>query len=175
MLGFIDLKWPRVARRSNVGLVWGIFLCTWLIFFQYFKLISQLLCTMCIAIFVILSVTAAFRRIYFTVRIPRELIVDLGWGLLSLFPLFRYFPDYSALWIHTLAIEYHIYIWQVSPQLSCADTCQIWMWLKEFNRNFSKVENFAYGECNEKSFSNPHPWVWDSTAWSRAVQGQLSW
>ena len=23
MLGFMDLKWPRVARRSNVGLVPG--------------------------------------------------------------------------------------------------------------------------------------------------------
>ena len=43
---------------------------------------------------------------------------------------FRYFPDFSALWIHSLAIEYHVYIWQVSPQLSCGDTCQIWMWLK---------------------------------------------
>ena len=26
---------------------------------------------------------------------------------------------------HTLAIESHIYIWQVSPQLSCGGTCQI--------------------------------------------------
>ena len=38
-----------------------------------------------------------------------------------------YFPSFSALGIYVLAIEYHVYIWQVSPQLSCCDTCQIWM------------------------------------------------
>ena len=31
---------------------------------------------------------------------------------------------------HILTAEYHVYIWQVSPQISCADTCQIWMWFK---------------------------------------------
>ena len=80
-----------------------------------------------------------------------------GWGLLSQFPPFRYFPIFSALSNHTLAIEYHVYIWQVSPQLSCSDTCQIWMWFEESNMCFCQVENFAYGEINEQSFSNPHP------------------
>ena len=51
--------------------------------------------------------------------------VVLGWGLLSQFPPLRYFPKCSALPKHTLAIEYHVYIWQVSPQLSCCGTCQI--------------------------------------------------
>ena len=41
-----------------------------------------------------------------------------GWGLLSQFPPFHYFPKFSALSKHTLAIEYHVYIWQVSQQLS---------------------------------------------------------
>ena len=59
---------------------------------------------------------------------------------------------------HTLAIEYHIYIWQVSLQLSCSDTCQILIWVKESNRNFYKIENFAYGEINEHGFNNPDPW-----------------
>ena len=31
------------------------------------------------------------------------------------------------------------------------------MWLKEFNRYYSKIENFAYGEMNERNFSNPRP------------------
>ena len=53
------------------------------------------------------------------------LFSDLGWGLLSQFLPFRCFPNFSALSKHTLTIEYHIYIWQVSPQLSCGDTCQI--------------------------------------------------
>ena len=57
-----------------------------------------------------------------------------------------------------LAVEYHVHIWQVSPQLSCGDTCQIWMRFKEYNRYFCQIENFAYGEIDERSFSNPHPW-----------------
>ena len=78
-----------------------------------------------------------------------------GWGLLSQFSPFHYFPLLSK---QTLAIQYHVYIWQVLPQLSCGDTCQIWMWFRESNRYFCNIENFAYGEISERSFSNPHPW-----------------
>ena len=49
----------------------------------------------------------------------------LVWGLQGQFPPFRYFPNLSVLSKHMLAIEYHVYIWQVSPQLSCGGTCQI--------------------------------------------------
>ena len=44
----------------------------------------------------------------------------------------------------------------MSPQLGCGDTCQIWMWFEESNRYFCKIEKFAYGEINERGFSNPH-------------------
>ena len=81
----------------------------------------------------------------------------LVWGLLSQFPPVHYFLIFSALSKHTIDIEYHLNIWQVPPQLSCGDTCQIWMWFKESKRYFCKIENFAYGEINEQSFSNPHP------------------
>ena len=81
----------------------------------------------------------------------------LGWGLLSRIPPFRYFLNFAALSKHTLAIIYHVYIWQVSPQLSCGDTWQIWMWFYESNMYFCHIDNFAYGEINERSFSNPHP------------------
>ena len=81
-----------------------------------------------------------------------------GWGLLSQFSPFCYFPHFLLLSKQVLAIEYRIYIWQVSPQLSCGDTCQIWMWFRESSRYFCKIENFAYGEISEQSFSNPHPW-----------------
>ena len=47
----------------------------------------------------------------------------LGWGLLSQFPPFRYFPNFSPLSKYTLIVKYRVYIWQVSPQLSCGDTC----------------------------------------------------
>ena len=32
------------------------------------------------------------------------------------------------------------------------------MCFKKSNSYFCKIENFAYGEINERSFSNPHPW-----------------
>ena len=80
-----------------------------------------------------------------------------GWGLISQFPPFRYFPNFSALSKHTLANEYHVYIRQVSPQLSCGDTCQIWMWCQECSMYFCHIKNFPYGEINERSFSTPHP------------------
>ena len=57
-----------------------------------------------------------------------------------------------------LAIEYHVHIWQVSPQLSRADTCQKWMRFKKCSRYFCQIENFAYGEIDKRNFSNPHPW-----------------
>ena len=54
-----------------------------------------------------------------------------------------------------VAIEYHV-------QLRCGDTCQIWMRFKECNRYFCQIENFAYGEVDERNFSNPHPGpLWD--------------
>ena len=80
-----------------------------------------------------------------------------GWGLLSRFPPFRYFPNFSTSPKYMLAIEYHVLIWQVSPQPSCDDTCQIWIRFKECNRYFCEIENFAYREIEERSFSNPHP------------------
>ena len=49
----------------------------------------------------------------------------LGWVLLSQFLPFRYFSNFSALSKHILTMEYHVYICQVSPQLSCGGTCQI--------------------------------------------------
>ena len=69
-----------------------------------------------------------------------------------------------------LAIKYHIYIWQVSPQLSCGDICQIWMCLNEYNSYLGEIENFDYEEMIERSFSNPHPsllryWMEAETRW----------
>ena len=75
-------------------------------------------------------------------------------GLQSQFSPFRYFPNLSALSKHTVDIEYHVYIWQVLPQLSCGDTCQIWMWFKGSNSYICKIENVAYGEIN--SNHQPH-------------------
>ena len=75
----------------------------------------------------------------------------LGWGLLSQFLPFRYFPNFSALSKHTLDIEFHVDIWQVSPQLSAVTPLS--------NMNvIERIEHFAYGVINEPRISNPHPW-----------------
>ena len=81
------------------------------------------------------------------------------------FSPFRYFPTFSALSNHTLDIEYHVNIWQVSPRLSCGDTCHIRMWLRESKRYRCKIKGFAYGEINERSFINPYPWCWNRNSW----------
>ena len=92
--------------------------------------------------------------------------VVLRWGLLSRFPPFRYFPHFSTSPKYMLAIEYHVHIWQASPRLSCRDTCQIWMRFKEYNRYFCQIENFAYEEIDERSFSNPTPGCCHTETWN---------
>ena len=51
---------------------------------------------------------------------PQMNVTGPGMGVLtSQFPPFRYFPHFSTLPKHILDIEYHIYIWLVSQQISC--------------------------------------------------------
>ena len=62
-------------------------------------------------------------------------LVDLFWGggtkpIFSVPLIFLIFSPSSKHW---LPIEYHVHIWQVSPQLSCGDTSQIWKWCEEPN------------------------------------------
>ena len=52
---------------------------------------------------------------------------------------------------------YHVHIWQVSPQLSCGDTWQIWMWLKYLTYTFAKPKFPCNGEIDIRRFNNPHP------------------
>ena len=47
------------------------------------------------------------------------------------------FSSFLVLSKHGLLNEYHIPIWQVSPQPSCSDTCQIWTWHIASNRRLS--------------------------------------
>ena len=72
----------------------------------------------------------------------------LGWGLLSQLSPFRYFPNFSELSKYWLPMECHIHTWQMSPQLSCGDICQIWMWFKNSNICICKKEKFLNGEIN---------------------------
>ena len=80
-----------------------------------------------------------------------------GRGLPSQIPPFRYFLNFSTSPKHTFAIDYYVDIWQVSPQLGCSDPSKYKMWSKESSGYFFKMEIFAYGEINERGFSNPTP------------------
>ena len=73
-----------------------------------------------------------YRQTYNISRVMYSVHAELGWGLLNQFTPFRYFLNLSAFSKQPLAIEYHVYIWQLSPQLSCGDTSQIWMRFKEY-------------------------------------------
>ena len=77
----------------------------------------------------------------------------MGWP--RQFPLFHYFSIFQQC-ENTLATEYHVYNWQVLPQFSCSDACQIWMWLKESNRHFCKIENFTEKLINRALVTPTH-------------------
>ena len=66
------------------------------------------------------------------------IIQQIDLMLRSQFPPFRYFPNFSPLPKQNSDVKYRVYIWQVSSQLSCDDTCQIWMWFEESNMYFAR-------------------------------------
>ena len=51
-------------------------------------------------------------------------------GFTSKFHRFWFFANFSGSWEHMLTTKYHVYIWHASPQSSCRDNSQIWMWFK---------------------------------------------
>ena len=65
-------------------------------------------------------------------------------------------PDFSRLSKHWLPIEYHVHIWQVSPQLNCCDTRQIWKWFEELNSYICQISNFLKGVMKGQGFVNLH-------------------
>ena len=66
-----------------------------------------------------------------------------GWGLLKLRSLISPQAEFSILQKYLLDYLHHIHIWQVSPQLSCGNTCQIWTWYTIANMNFGDAENLG--------------------------------
>ena len=59
----------------------------------------------------------------------------------------------STLSKHCLSIEYHVHIWQVSPQLSSNINM-----IKRILKVVHQIKKFTYGEINERSLSIPHRW-----------------
>ena len=67
------------------------------------------------------------------------------------------FPVVEIFFLAKYTLSYslnHIYIWQVSLQLSCSDTCQIWMWYSVDKPCFDNSEKKEY---NGNWLSKPHP------------------
>ena len=56
----------------------------------------------------------------------REWLHGSGVGVAKAISSVPLFFNFSALLKHAFAIEYHVYIWQVSPQFSFEGTCQIY-------------------------------------------------
>ena len=90
-------------------------------------------------------------------RVLFPLHVIRGWGLLKLHLWI------SPLWLFKILqnwmLDYlnHVHIWQLSPQLSCSDTCQIWMWYVIVIPCFDKTKKNGRNNKNEgKWFCNPH-------------------
>ena len=79
-----------------------------------------------------------------------------GGGTLPISPI--NFIDFLEATKHYLLLIYHVYIWQMSPQLSCGDTCQISTWSQGPNIGpCIKSVKDIYKEINQQNFSNPHP------------------
>ena len=61
-------------------------------------------------------------------QIPRD------GGFLKPISFFSLLSTFSELAKYCVLIEYRVPIWEISPQLSCGDTCQIWTLLKGLKR-----------------------------------------
>ena len=71
-----------------------------------------------------------------------------GLGLLSQFlPAFS--RSFRVKILITYAMDCHVHIWQMSPQLCCGDIFQIWMWFKY--SNMSKILNGSKISLADKS------------------------
>ena len=66
--------------------------------------------------------------------------------------LYRFISPISIIYGNTITIH----IWQVSSQLSCGNTCPIWMWFKLSNRHFFKSELSPIREINDHTCYNPN-------------------
>ena len=85
------------------------------------------------------------------------LSIYLGWGLLKLRSLISPWAKFSILQKYLLYSLNHIHIWQMSPQLSCGDTCQIWTRYSIVNVCFDNNGKYGKFRNGDNWLSNPHP------------------
>ena len=78
------------------------------------------------------------------------------WGLLKLRPLIALLAIFQPLWKYKLYPLNHIHICQVSLQLSCGDTCQIWTWYSIEKQCFNSSQKLGKQRIGKNWLSNPH-------------------
>ena len=80
----------------------------------------------------------------------------LRWGLLKLHLLISLWVFFSILQKFLLDSFNHINIWQLSLQLSCGNTCQIWKWYSIGKQYFDNDEKSGLQKNRKNLFSKPH-------------------
>ena len=81
-----------------------------------------------------------------------------GWGLLKLCLLISLLQPILILVKCKLDPLNHIYIWQVSLQLSCSDACQIWRWYSVGNWCIDNSEKWEKWWKRRNGFVTPTPY-----------------
>ena len=80
----------------------------------------------------------------------------------SYLAIFFHFPSFSESSQHLLPVKYHIHVWQMLPQISCGDTCQIWMWFKEpitYTFTRLKISHTEKLTIFQRTFLNAFSWM----------------
>ena len=65
------------------------------------------------------------------------------------------FSKFSGIVKRHVSYWNHVYIWQVSPQLICSDTCQIWMWFNECGSYFCKKKFCLWKNWQTELWQHP--------------------
>ena len=104
----------------------------------------------------ILSTRIVYRE-FLTLQL---IVLVLGWGLLKLRSSISPYAKFSISQKYLLHSLNLFHIWQVSPQLSCGDTCQIWTWYSIAHMYFDDVENWENNGTEEMGLVTPTPGGW---------------
>ena len=72
------------------------------------------------------------------------------------FKMIKWLSNFSTSLEYTLAIEYDVYIWQVSPRVSCGDTCQIWLCFKDQKATFARSNTLLTEKLKSEALTQYH-------------------
>ena len=106
------------------------------------------------------------RRYLVRYRDTSSVAMASGVGLPSQIPASHYFLNFQHCQNTRQLLNMMFIFGRCQPQPGYI--WQLWMWFEECNVYLCHIEKFAYGEINERSFTNPHPrprdmpsqWCW---------------